>query len=55
MKHSELFFNDSYNISFKHPRSDVCDLYFKFEQKGFGNLSETEKLIFESHKNKIEA
>jgi hypothetical protein len=49
------FFIDNYNISFKHPRSDVCDLHFKFEQKGFENLSETEKLIFESHKNKIEA
>ncbi len=29
----------------------MCDLHFKFEQKGFENLSESEKLIFENYKS----
>lgn len=48
------YLKNNYNLGFKHPRTDLCDLHFKFEQKGLENLSIEEKLLFEMHIKKVE-
>jgi hypothetical protein len=50
-----IHFNENFNIGFKHPRTDLCDLHFKFEQIGLENLSDSDKLIFENHCKKVES
>jgi hypothetical protein len=41
------FFHENYNLGFKHPRTDVCDLHYEYDNKKRSNtLSENEIKLF---------
>jgi hypothetical protein len=50
------FFHENYNLGFKHPRTDVCDFHYEYDNKKRSNtLSENEIKLFEIHVNKVES
>ena len=43
------FYIENFNVGFSLPKSDVCDLCFKMTNIGQNNLTEEQKLFFETH------
>ena len=43
------YYYEKFNIEFKQPRTDICDICFEYLNIGKNNLTETQKLDFERH------